>query len=221
MMRALVLALLLLGCDGDDGSDTPRPRPVASNPATEWQIGPITSNGGNYSEGVPLNPERVGAGFAFDIPYPNRMAGHVHYITKKASLTGKTRIVMRYRVDMAEGVQLVPTKEQPGPPSMLTLYFQRRGDNWSGSGDYEDYRWYATFSTHMPVTAGEHEIAAPLDGNWTAVMTSSALTNPSGFRDAVANAERVGFVLGGGDGYGHGVYSTGPARFTVTHFGVE
>jgi hypothetical protein len=28
-------------------------------------------------------------------------------------------------------------------------------------------------------------------------------------------------VLGGGDGYGHGVFATGPARLIVTEFRVE
>jgi hypothetical protein len=52
-------------------------------------------------------------------------------------------------------------------------------------------------------------------------MTSSARSNPSGFRDAILNADEVGFVLGGGDGYGHGVYATGRARLVVTEFRVE
>ena len=94
----------------------------------------------------------------------------------------------------------------------VTLYFQRRGDNWSARGPFETYRWYATFASHMPIEPGEHEIVAPLDANWTAVMTSSARTAPAAFRDALRHANRVGFVLGGGDGYGHGVFATGRAR---------
>jgi hypothetical protein len=64
-------------------------------------------------------------------------------------------------------------------------------------------------------------IVAPLNANWTAVRTSSAKTNPAAFRDAVADADQVGFVLGGGDGFGHGAYATGPARLIVTEFTVE
>ena len=60
-----------------------------------------------------------------------------------------------------------------------------------------------------------------LAGNWTAVSTSSARTNPAGFQAALAEADQVGFVLGGGDGYGHGVFATGPARLIVTEFRVE
>jgi hypothetical protein len=73
----------------------------------------------------------------------------------------------------------------------------------------------------MPITPGEHVMVAPLDGNWTAVQSSTARSNPAAFRAALAGADRVGFVLGGGDGYGHGVFATGPARLTVTDFRVE
>ena len=64
-------------------------------------------------------------------------------------------------------------------------------------------------------------MVAALSGKWTAVERSSAYSNPAAFRQAVANADQVGFVLGGGNGYGHGVYATGPARLIVTDFRVE
>jgi hypothetical protein len=64
-------------------------------------------------------------------------------------------------------------------------------------------------------------MVAPLTGNWTAVQSSTARTNPAGFTAAIAEADQVGFVLGGGDGYGHGVHATGRARLIVTEFRVE
>ena len=224
---ALLPALVLAGFS----TPAPAAKPVAAaNPMDPqaWEIGPITSSGRNYSVNMPLNPSaHPGGGWYFDIPYPTAEAGHVHYVTfKHGSLTGKSRIVMRYRLEMDDGVRLVPTKEpatthyQP----LLTMYFQRRGDDWSGRGKFEAYRWWATFATVSPIPralpTGEHELSVPLDGLWTAVVSSTATTNPKGFRDAVRDAERVGFTFGGGDGYGHGVYATGPARFIVTHFEV-
>jgi len=191
---------------------------AAPPPASVWTIGPITSRG-SASRGMPLHPSPgPGAGWHIDLPPP---PGSVHYVTfRHGSLAGKRRIVMRYRIEAAPGARIVPATA-PGAPSILTLYFQRAGDNWSGRGRFEAYRWYATFSSHSPLQPGEHEIVAPLNGNWTAVQTSSARTNPAAFRDAVAEADQVGFVLGGGDGYGHGVYATGPARLIVTEFRVE
>lgn len=163
--------------------------------------------------GMPAHPTATPDGCAFDFP----QQGHVNYVTRAGNLRGKSRIVLHYRID---GDGLRP-KCCPDLPSALTLYFQRRGDDWSGNGQYETYRWWATFSTHTPITPGEHELIAPLDANWTAVSTSSATSNPQAFQEAKDNADTVGFTFGGGDGYGHGVYATGPARFTILDYRVE
>ena len=205
------LGLLLFGCGAPAGA--------ANQPsASDWVIGPIIK-GRNYSEGVPLHPTpRRGGGWYVDLP--QRPSG-IHYVTfPHGSLAGKRRIVLRYRIEAAPGVRIVPSTV-PQLPSMITPYFQRAGDNWSARGRYETYRWYATFATHSPIKPGEHQIVAPLNGNWTAVLTSSARSHPAAFQEAIADAREVGFVLGGGDGYGHGVYATGPARLIVTEFRVE
>lgn len=182
-----------------------------------WTIGPIV-RGENKSRLMPLHPS-PGPGRAFQIVLP-QAPGSVHYVTfRHGSLAGKSRIVMRYRIEAAPGVGVVP-RTAPNLPAAITLYLQRRGDNWTGRGPFEAYRWYATFATQVP-TPGDHEMVAPLSGNWTAVQTSSARTNPAAFRAAIAEAGEIGFVLGGGDGYGHGVFATGPARLIVTDFRIE
>ena len=211
-----LFALLLVAACGD-GTDASAQAAGASNPAA-WVIGPIIK-GRNYSEGTPLHPtpDKRG-GWHIDVP---QAPGSIHYATfRHGPLTGKRRIVMRYRIEAAPGVRIVP-KTGPDFPSIITLYFQRSGDSWTGLGRFETYRWYATFASQSPITAGEHEMIAPLDGKWTAVRTSSARSNPAAFRDAIADADQVGFVLGGGDGYGHGVFATGQARIVVTEFRVE
>lgn len=214
---AVVTMLALLAARGDGAGTSIRATAAGLNPDA-WVIGPII-RGRNYSQGVPLHPSRGGNGrWHIDLP---RAPGSVHYVTfRHGSLAGKSRIVMRFRIEAAAGVRIVPVTA-PQLPSIITLYFQRSGDNWSGRGRFEAYRWYATFASRSPITAGAHEIVAPLNGNWTAVQTSSARSNAAAFRDAIANADHVGFVLGGGDGYGHGVYATGRARLVVTEFRVE
>jgi hypothetical protein len=186
--------------------------------ASNWIIGPVI-DGKNYSQGTPLHPRPLrGGGWQVDIP---RAPGSIHYVTfRHGSLAGKSRIVMRYRIEAAPGVKIVPITV-PSSPSMITLYFQRRGDDWSGAGRFETYRWYASFATQSPITPGDHVLVAPLSGNWTAVQSSTARSAPGAFRSAVANADQVGFVLGGGDGLGHGVAATGLARLIVTDFRVE
>ncbi len=190
---------------------------TVSNPGA-WTIGPII-RGRNYSQGVPLHPaSRRGGGFQIDLP---RAPGSIHYVTfRHGSLAGKSRIVMRYRIEAAPGVRILPITA-PNLPSIITLYFQRSGDNWSGRRQFETYRWYAAFASHSPIVAGDHVLVAPLNGAWSAVERSTARGNPAAFRAAVAAADQVGFVLGGGDGLGHGAFATGPARLVVTDFRVE
>lgn len=188
--------------------------------AAIWRIGP-TIHGVNHSVGVPEIPLPHPEGWYFDIPYPDANAGHVHYVTfHHGPLTGKRRLVLRYRIEADEGVVLHP-RTAPGGGAMLTLYFQRKGDDWSGQGKYDAYRQYATFATVYPLVPGEGEIVAPLDGAWTGTMYATRANDPAGFDAAVREAQAVGFVLGGGSGYGHGAYASGPAWFVVTAFLVE
>jgi len=208
MLRSSLIAVALLGAAA----------PADAAPASAWTIGPIV-DGRNASRGVPLHPAPgPGSGWHIDLPLP---PGSVHYVTfRHGSLAGKQRLVLRYRIEAAPGVRIVPATA-PGSPAVITLYFQRAGDDWSGDGPFEAFRWYATFASQAPLTPGDHVMVAPLTGDWTAVVRSSARTNPLAFRAALANADQVGFVLGGGSGYGHGVFATGPARLVVTSFRVE
>jgi len=162
----------------------------------------------------------AGRGWFFDFPYPGAAAtGHVHALTKASgSLLGKSRIVMRYRIDAPRGVRIVP-REHPDAPATLSLFFQRAGDSWSGKRQYEHFRWYATHANRITLRPGEHEVSLPLSGsNWKSLSAATGDQVPAQFHDALANAERVGFVLGGGLSAGHGVYATGPARFTLLSF---
>lgn len=201
---------------------TPAPTPTLQlmDPAN-WEIGPIIPGYGNYSVGMPLHPSVHPEGWVIELPQPSRSEGHAHYVTTKfGPLLGKNRIVLRFRIEADPGVKIVP-KDFPESPAMLTVYFQRAGDNWSSAGQYETYRWWASFRRQMPLTPGSYEIIVRFDENWTAILTSTAFTNWPAYQAALANADRVGFTLGGGDGAGHGVYATGPARIVVTSFQVE
>jgi hypothetical protein len=216
-MRWIILAFVLFfasGCDGDEDGGSP----IGGTPTSEWTIGPVIK-GKNYSVGFPLHPPACEGVVCVD--FPGGPQAHAHYITKPSgSLLGKTQIYMRYRVEIAPNDRFAPRTDPLGP-SLLTLYFQRKGDDWSGNGKYEAYRWYASFAVVMPIEAGEHEVVAPFSSLWTAVRTSDNVSAARAWREALAEAGTVGFVLGGGDGLGHGVYSTGPARIVVTKFEVQ
>jgi hypothetical protein len=217
LLRAATLAAfaLLAAC----GNEAPASaQPAAASNSESWTIGPFV-RGRNYSKGMPLHPTaRRGGGWHLDLP---AAPGSVHAVTfRHGPLAGKRRIVMRYRVEAARGTRILAASDGRSP-SMITLYFQRRGDTWSGRGRFETYRWYATFATQSPLTPGNHVMVAPLDGPWTAIETSKALTSPAAFQAALADSDQVGFVLGGGDGFGHGIFATGPARLVVLDFRVE
>jgi hypothetical protein len=201
---------------------TPSPAPApAPSPSVElvtdangWEIGPIIK-GTNYSIGMPLRPTQNGNEWYFDFPLSQ---GSVHYLTYRfGSLSGRSRIVMKYRIEMDPGTLLHP----PCCADMISVgptpYFQRANDDWQTDG----YRWWASYASPMPITPGEHEITVQLDGPWTSVFTKTAATDPSGFAKAKANAERIGFTFGGGDGLGHGLYADGSARFVLESFRVE
>ena len=189
--------------------------PASAQPAHVWEIGPI-NRGRNYSVGMPLTPAPAGYGWYFDFPYPDEAAGHVHYVTfQPGPLIGKSKIVVRYRVDAAWGARFV-SRGAPGQPATVSLYLQRLGDNWSGRGPYEYFRWFAPMEGIQQIAPGVHEMTVSLRGaNWTSVQ---GRPNRAAFEDALAETDRVGLLFGSLSVRGHGVYSTTPARFTLISF---
>jgi hypothetical protein len=208
---AIVLAMGLAACGGGGGDSAPAAAPTNTMDAAAWTADAV--------QPVP-HPE----GWALDIPTRdgNALQGESrNYITTASgSLAGKTKVTLHARWEFADGTKIVP-RRFPDSPSLMTLYFQRSGDDWTAQGKYETYRWYASFGTVKGITPGDLVMTARFDQNWTAVLGSSRATKPEEFAAAMVNAGRIGFVLGGGDGLGHGVYATGPARLVVKSFVIE
>lgn len=205
----LAIPALLLACGAS-----------ADQRGADWQIGP-TINGKNFSVGMPSRLYDSQEGASFDFPFPRESAGHVHYVTTETGPLDRARsVTLRYRIDAAPGTRFI-ARERTDRPATLSLYFQRRGDNWSAQRQYETFRWYVAADHMIPLTPGVHEVTVDLIDDWKAVSNSTATSNPRAFREALANASRIGFVLGSAGGRGHGVYSTAPARFTVLDFEVR
>ena len=193
--------------------------PVSATPgAGSWIIGPII-RGKNYSQGMPLQPRPAPTGWYFDFPVGSREAGHVHYVTyRPPPVRASSELVVRYRVDTKPGTRFVP-QESPDLPALVSLYFQRRGDNWSAKGRYEYYRWYAPNETVHQIAPGEHEFRIRLDDpRWFSVWGNKAGANPEAFQAALADIDQIGLVFGSDAGRGHGVFATQPARFTLLSF---
>ena len=188
-------------------------------PAQLWEIGPFIQ-GKNKSVGMPLRMAPSGDGATFDFPYPTASAGHVHYVTLPVrSLEGATRITLTYRIDADRRTRFI-AQESPSEKATLSLYFQRTGDRWTRK--YPLHRWYAPAVRMMPLRPGTHTVSIAFDEPWMSVLgEQTPQSQPQAFAAAMRDAQRVGFVFGSSGGRGHGVYATGPARFTVLDFEIE
>lgn len=186
--------------------------------AGDWEIGPII-RGRNHSQGMPLTPRPERSGWSFDFPARSADAGHVHYVTfRPGALVRKSRIIVRYRVDARPGTRFVPVGN-PKLPATVSFYFQRRGDDWSGRGRYEYFRWFAPAATVQEIAPGEHEMSVPFDQpGWISVMGRAATKTPGAMEDSLNNIDRIGLVFGAVKGRGHGVFATNSARFTLLSF---
>lgn len=192
---------------------------LVAQDAADWEIGPNV-RGRNYSVGMPLQPTPAKRGvWSFDFPYPNARVGHVHAVTyDPGPLNKASKIVMRYRIDAARGVRFAP-QETPDQLAVVSLYFQRRGDSWSGKRQYEFYRWYAPPTSLQEVSPGVHEMVISLsDPNWGSVLGRTVQSNQAAFESALAQTGRIGIAFGSPGRRSHGVYSTGPAKFTLLEF---
>ena len=187
-----------------------------------WHIGPKNGHFGNKSVGMPAHPSGHPDGLYFDWPQPSAEAGHVHaMMMRHGSLRNRRAILARGRIEAAPGVQF-HARSPAGYPAWITIQIQRAGDDWTAKGEFEAYRWNAVFSTIRKIEPGPFVIEAPLDHpGWTAVETSTRQNNDAGFRAALEHACCIGLVFGGGDGYAHGAYADGPARFILEDFLVE
>ncbi|MFA9201327.1 MAG: hypothetical protein ACEQR8_09120 [Cypionkella sp.] len=207
MTRHLVLGALL------SAASAAVPVAIAAMPpAQAWEIGPVL-RGRNYSVGMPAQPDAVpGGGVAFDFP---RAGGEIDAMTTGVRpLAGVRQITLRYRIDAAKGTRFVPA-EAPGETATVSLYFQQGGDNWTGRGRYGSYRWYAPGQAVIPLAPGTRTVTIRLDDRWTNVNGVPNTHDPQGFAGALEGTARLGIAFGTTSARSHGVYATGPARFTL------
>lgn len=198
---ALIFPLMLLKAKG--GAAVPAyvpPKPT------------VTGWGFYYSPNMPQQMWDAGDGtFYFDFPTKDG----VHYVYRAGSAALGQTITMTF--SLAGDGTLVPTQ---GTTPYVTLYLQRAGDNMSGAGAYEFYRFWSG-ATKL-TGAGDYTVSVPLTYNiWTGVMGRS---DQNGFAACLANLQNIGFTFGdpGAGASGHGVYVTnGTMRFTLKNFTIN
>jgi len=191
---------------------------AAMPPADSWEIGP-NIRGRNYSVGMPSQPTQLpGGGLSFEFPRAN---GEVDALTTGIRPLSQVReITIRYRIDATRGTRFI-SAETPEQTATISFYLQRSGDNWSARGRYASYRWYVPQHAVIPLAPGERSITVRLDETWTNVNGVPNTRDPQGFVTALANTARFGIAFGTAGARSHGVYATGPARFTLLSVGMR
>lgn len=112
----------------------------------------------------------------------------------------------------------------PGYPGTVRLFFQRRGDDFSGAGAFQQYRYWSQ-AGYRELAPGAYFISATFDpAQWTDVYGKAGSAFPDRFLEALRNAADVGVTFGGGCFFGHGVFvdpRAGTARFRIDEFGFQ
>lgn len=175
-----------------------------------------------YSPGMPTHPRASDGGWQFTFPNANG----VGYLTTNqrpafASASIRASIAVSTVGDpffeyRTEAVNTCVS------PATVRLFFQRRGDNMSGMGAFEFYRWWSN-PVAYELRAGHVDLTGDLTDptQWTSVNGRSGAVDEPAFRAALADLGAVGFTFGGGCFFGHGVYvvpGTGDATFEATDY---
>ena len=185
--------------------------------ASDWSF--------EYSPSMPRHPRTVGSGWQFEFPHKEA----VGYLTTAQRPTSASQSITASITVETEGNPSFEYRAEAantcGGQATVRLYFQRRGDNMSGVGAYEHYRWWSNPVAYN-LGSGSVDLIGDLadPSAWTSVLGRSGADNEAAFRAALADLGKVGFTFGGGCFFGHGVYvepGTGQATFTATAFTVR
>ena len=163
-----------------------------------------------YSSNTNLK-STTGSVFLFKFPSQDG----IHYIVKDIDGLKAIKLSMDFLIKGDN-----PEFYAPGePPPKVRLYFQRKGDNMSGEGSMQFYRWWSN-----PISAdlviGRQGITVPLRPlYWSSVYGKLGIVNKQAFNDAVKNACRVGITFGSASQFGHGAWlKSGTAKFKLLQF---
>lgn len=196
---ATLLAIALAACSTP--SDAAKPGPPSVN---GWYAGPQIGNV-NYSPGIVLQPLNGGV-LQFDIPAVRR--GQIDALVKPVTVLPSS-LSVAYQLT----APVYPADNPSGPP-IISVAFQRAGDNWSATGPYQFYRYYAT--TTAALVPGTNIFSVDFTTlEWFDVFGQPAGNNVAAFEAAKADPQAI-FITFGCDpcgGRSHGV--SGPSHFNL------
>jgi hypothetical protein len=220
----LPVAALAIGASTDPWPSPPTTSQISLS-AEAWNI--------QYSPGMPAHPTAVAGGWYFDLPAPSCGRADVcsvHYVSTPVQMSVTTRghVNSAFQIS-SSGTPIFHYRLKADNtcdyPAHARLYLQRKGDDLSGRGEYEFYRWFSN-DVAYELAAGSAKLTAALTPDqWTSVFGKKGDYHPTatiGFVQALQNLANVGFVFGGGCYYGHGVnVSGGTARFTLSEYSIK
>ena len=171
---------------------------------------------------MPSSPSVSDVGWQFEFPTQNG----VHYLTTSQHPASASTSISASIEVATIGTPFFEYHTEASntcdAPASVRLFVQRRGDNMSGDGAYEFYRWWSRSAAYVLSTGSIVLVGDLTDpSQWTSVFGKSGDTNEPSFRAALADLGDVGFTFGGGCFYGHGVYvtpNTGGAIFKAKDF---
>lgn len=172
-----------------------------------------------FSRGMSAGPKKGVFGPYFSFPSGN---GSVHYLTRPWTKPINFHIRVKYQIDGLNPewtAKLKPDNTGNMPP-LVCLWVQRKGDDMTGKGKMQYYRWWA-IGEYEPLSPGVFEIKADVKyiEDWVSVFGDR--TNLAQFQACLKNPQKVGMTFGGGSFLGHGIRLTkGSATFTILEFEV-
>lgn len=200
----VALSTLVAAC-----SQSNPPPPIVAG----WQVG--------YSDGVTLS--QTSGIWSFTFPqYP----GHVNMIMQAVAGLKGSQITAVFQETESNPQWFwqfdAGNTCNPGSLPQIHFYFQRAGDDMSGAGNMQFYRWWSRGYDIEPAASYTLTIGLTPGDWWSSVYGVNAVAQPLMFQQAKDNASSVGFTFGGGCFAGHGVaLKGGNATMTLRSFVVQ
>lgn len=191
---------------------------------------------GNYCNSIKVPLSNDGNGdltFTFPAAPPNPPTAtawnEFSYLQTKftESLTTEHYISVTMQVTTTSGAQFVYTWDDDGNTcggdAYARVLIDERGDNYSGIGKYQYYRWWSNPIAYDLTTGGLVTVTTALTPDqWSSVQGQFGNANThatNGFNKALANVGLLGITFGGGCFFGHGVdVLNGTATFALISF---
>ena len=148
------LGLLVAACSASNNAPLlPQPAQL-SMAASAWVF--------QYSNSMPARPSAAGSGWLFTFPNTSGPSGGVHYlVTQSPNLASKSTLTMSGVISVAPGTVWGSNDPSDITPDHCRTYFQQAGDDLSGTGPYEFYRWFS--HTAITLTDGSFNVTIPFD----------------------------------------------------------